>query len=153
MELKDILDKEEEMVRDMLKKHDHIITHIIIEKTVNGQDILVPIFISATREDIKKTMEILARQKPNYLIFVTEAYMKTVKKMENYSHGSLEMEYEKGNKNVVDVIILQAYSKHGKMMRMLENKTLKKINEDNSEFDGYLAVSDVQRVFWNEKGG
>jgi hypothetical protein len=153
MELKEILDKEQEIVRSLLKMHDHIITHIIIEKTVDGQDILVPIFISATREDIKKTMEFLTKQKPNYLIFVTEAYMKTMDKMKNYSHGTLEKEFTKGNANVKDVIILQAYSKHGKLMRMLENKTLKRIDEDNDEFDGYLAVSDVQRVFWNEKGG
>jgi hypothetical protein len=36
-------------------------------------------------------------------------------------------------------------------MRMLEKKTLKQIEDDVDEFDGYLAVSDVQRVFFDEK--
>jgi hypothetical protein len=36
-------------------------------------------------------------------------------------------------------------------MRMLEKKTLKQIEDDVDEFDGHLAVSDVQRVFWSEK--
>ena len=154
MELKEILDREEEMVRDLLKKHDHIITHIMIEKTVNGKDILVPVFISANREQIKMTIEALAKQKPNYLIFVTEAYMKMSKDMkeaEKYTHGKLEEEFKSGNKGIQDVIVLQAYSKHGKLMRMLEKKTLKQIEDDVDGFDGYLAVSDVQRVFWEEK--
>jgi hypothetical protein len=151
MELKEILDREEEMVRDLLKKHKRIITHILIEKTVGGQDILVPIFISANREQIKSTIEALAKEKPNYLIFVSEAYMKQVKKIENYNHGSLETEFKKGSKNVLDVIILQAYSKHEKLMRVLEKATLKQVDEDKDEFDGHLAVSDVQRVFFDEK--
>jgi delta-aminolevulinic acid dehydratase/porphobilinogen synthase len=128
MNLKEILDREEGMVRDLLKKHDHIITHIMIEKTVNGRNILVPIFISANREQIKMT-----------------------KNLTNYSHGSLEKEFKNGNKGIQDVIILQVYSKHGKLMRILEKKMLKQIEKDVDEFDGYLAVSDVQRVFWDEK--
>jgi ABC-type Fe3+-citrate transport system substrate-binding protein len=113
MEVKEMLDREEEMVREMLKKHDHIITHIVIEKTVNGQDILIPIFISAEREHIKMTIEALAKQKPNYLIVVTEGYMKRVDKIENYPHGTLEKEFKKGSKDVLDVIILQAYPSMG----------------------------------------
>jgi high-affinity Fe2+/Pb2+ permease len=154
MELKETLDREEGMVRDLLKKHDNIITHILIEKTINGRDILIPIFISANREQIKLTIEALAKEKPNYLIFVTEAYMKMSKDMkeaEKYTHGKLEEEFKNGDKGIQDVIILQAYSKNGKLMRMLEKKTLKQIEEDVDEFNGYLAVSDVQRVFFDEK--
>jgi hypothetical protein len=36
-------------------------------------------------------------------------------------------------------------------MRILEKETLKQIGEDGEEFDGYLAVSDVHRVFFDEK--
>jgi hypothetical protein len=36
-------------------------------------------------------------------------------------------------------------------MRLLEKKTLKQVDEDKDEFDGHLAVSDVQRVFFDEK--
>jgi hypothetical protein len=97
------------------------------------------------------TIESLAKQKPNYLIFVSEAYMKQVKTVESYQHGSLETEFKKGSKDIIDVIILQAYSRHGKLMRILEKETLKQIEKDNEEFDGHLAVSDVQRVFWSEK--
>jgi hypothetical protein len=154
MDLKEILDREEEMVRDLLKKHDNMVTHILIEKTVNGKNILVPIFISANREQIKMTIESLAKQKPNYLIFVTEAYMKMskdMKEVEKYTHGKLEEEFKNGDEGIQDVIILQVYSKHGKLMRMLEKKTLKQIEKDVDEFNGYLTISDVQRVFWNEK--
>lgn len=152
MNLKKMLDREEEMTKEILKKHRNMVSHIIIEKTINGNDVLIPIFLSAKREYIKSTMESLAKHKPNYLIFVSEAYMKATKNpIENYNHGSLEREFKSGDKDILEVIIIQAYSKHGKLMRILEKKTLKKFNEDQAEFDGYLAVSDVQRVFFNEK--
>ena len=148
--VKKLLDNHEDFIKNLLKKQKDIVPQII---SCKNNEITIGM-IMAGREGIKATLSMVQRTKPDWIVFFTGAYMETKKIedgkdfIEKHYPGSLDKRFNSGDKSVSEVIILQAYTKTDKIMRMIDKKTLKKIQEDAKDFDGYLAINDVDRVFW-----
>jgi hypothetical protein len=154
MTLKERLDMESEIISDMIKdmktrkKNVELTSMLIIDK--DGKKIVIGLCID--REDKKAIIERVSAIHPQYLTFITEAYMRTAQEIpQNYRHGQMEEEFKSGSKDVKEVIVIQVYSKTGKLSRVLDKETLKSINEDCEDFAGFMTVSDVQRIFWEEE--
>ena len=107
--------------------------------------------VIGSREEIRVFIDIMVKARPDWIVVMTEGYMKVVKKDEgipkDYQHGNLEKEFNGRTKNVFEVYIIQAYTRSEKMMRVIRKDDLKRFGEDVNAFDGYLAINDVDRVF------
>ena len=155
MELKRIIDEHEGFVKFMLKKQDEIAPMIIFQK--DGKK-FINMINGAGREHIKFLLNKMSDFKPEWLVFLSEGYMEkhdlkkedTEQIKKNYVQGTLEMQFKMGNPNVSEVITISAYSPTGKLQRVLDKKTMKNTYGDTTEFEGFLTVSDVDRVFWNK---
>ena len=156
MELKRILDEHEDFIRSALKTQDEIIPMIIISKDNKR---MASLMIGAGREDMKHFLDKMNSLKPDWLVFLGEGYMekhnikgKTKEEKDqitnNYEHGTLEMQFKMGNPKVVEIIHITAYSPDGKLQRTISKKGMKSIYGDIENFEGYLSISDVDRVFW-----
>jgi len=147
-DLKEILNQNQEFVKNWLKKNEEITPQIVF-KDKKG-DITV-VLIAGEREEIKAILKIIEKTKPKWVVFITEGYMRLMKKKEDlkgYKHGELKERFESGDKSIKEVVVIQAYNKTDKLMRVIDKKTLKPISEDLRNFDGFLTISDVERVFW-----
>jgi phage-related protein len=148
--LKELLDDHETFVNSLPKCKD------IIPQLVVAKDDELKVFIitgGVEREGIKKLIEMMEKTKPDWIVFITEAYTKKLKnpeELEDYRHGMAEKEFKAGSKDVKEIVVIQAYSKQGKMMRTLDKVTGEKYQEDVEEFSGYFTVDDVERVFWSD---
>jgi len=147
--LQEIIDFNQKFVEDCLKKQKNIIPQIVVNH--NGK-ISVIVMVGIGRNEIKSVLKLLEKSRPKWLAFISEGYMRTFEKKENladYKYGELQERFKKGDKSVKEVVIIQAYSKTQKLMRIVDKETLKPIRETEN-FEGFLTISDIERVFWSE---
>jgi hypothetical protein len=120
--------------------------------------------VDGGREEIKKTMEFASNMSPNFLVTINEGYMEKKslkektreqieKELENHVHGSLAERFNNGDKSIKEIITICVYSPDGKISRILLKENLKQIEEDVENFDGFLTINDVDRIFWKYKKG
>jgi len=148
--LKEILDFNQKFVEDSLKKREEIVPQIVVNH--NGE-ITIFVLVGLERDDIRNILKMLEKTKPKWLVFITEGYMRIAEKDEDlgeYKHGELEKRFKEGDKNIKEIVSIQAYNRREKLMRIIDKKTLKPITRDISNFDGFLTVSDVERIFWSD---
>jgi hypothetical protein len=151
MEMKDLVKTHEDFIRGYYQhsQNSDLIPQIVF--CVKGKVYVILITGEGdSREGIKKIIESVENNPLEWLIFMNEGYMEALPKRElppNYEHGSLEKRFKAGDKAVKEITILQVYKKGQKMMITYDRKTMTKLSECD-EFDGYLTVSDVARVFW-----
>jgi hypothetical protein len=153
--LKELLDFHEKFVLG-LPKCKTISPQICVSK--NNE--VTAIIIIGGRDEIKAGMLMASASKPDWIVEFNEMYFlkvdvkteegkeKAREFMKIIEHGDLEREFKKGNKNIAEGLIIQAYKKEGKLMRVIDKYTGKQIGEDGEEFDGYLTVNDVDRIYW-----
>jgi len=147
--LLELVNGHETFVRMVLKEQKEILPMCII-----GRDnLVIPMMIKGGREAIKFVMSKATEMSPDWLVFLTEGYMEghDMKKMDkpiSYEVGELEKRFKLGDEKVKEVIIIHAYTPEGKLSRILIKDTMKQFRKDTEEFDGFLTVSDVDRVFW-----
>jgi len=143
IDLKEILDDNEKFINSMGKGKD-IQPQLIVCKNKK----LSIVLIAGKREEIRLAMDLIEKIKPEWVAFMSSGFAGMKEHMKNYRHGDLQKKMNKGNKDVLEVVFIQAYSKEGKIMRTLDQKTHKRIYDDNTEFAGYLSINDIERVFW-----
>lgn len=153
--LKELLDFHEKFMLS-LPKCNPISPQIVMSK--NNE--VTAIIILGGRKEIKDGIKLASVSKPDWIVVFSEGYtikfdVKTEEGkrqaedfLHTFRHGDLEKEFWKGNKNVIEVVTIQAYNKEGKLMRMIEKFSGEHMGEDVDTFDGYLTINDVDRVFW-----
>lgn len=109
-----------------------------------GNKRLVFLLLIDDRENLKMILDRMLEFHPDTLIFICEGYTKKLEDAKNYKHGEMEKEFNNGSKDVKEIGIIQIYTKTGKIMRHIDKTTREII--DMNEFDGYLAINDVNRV-------
>lgn len=150
MTLLKLVEKHQDFAKDVLKHNKELMPQLILCK----DNKIIATVIQGDRDAIKSVIEAVSKLSPDWLVFLTEAYMRREERNSNldkYRAGYLAEKYESGDKTVQEVIIIQAYNSDGKLMRMLDKATFKQVEKDTEEFDGYLAVNDVDRIFWKDK--
>ncbi len=138
--LDEILDYDEKFVKSLGNKE--VSPQLVVGK---GKAIFVFVIV-AGREAIRSTMDVVAHSKPDWVSFMCSSFMGTQQGMNDYKHGELEEKFKNGDPNVREVVIVQAYSKKGKKMRVLDQNTHERIHDVN-EFSGYLAFDDLKKIF------
>lgn len=147
--LKELLDFNEEFIRETLKNQNELIPQIVFCKNKK-----ISVFLADSRDAVKQILLIAEKIKPDWLVSIAEGYMEEIEKdskedyEKEYEYGSLGERFRVGDKKIKEAIFIQAYSKEGKLMRIIKKDTLSKFGEDVENFIGYLTVSDVERVFW-----
>jgi hypothetical protein len=170
--------KKQSTLKELLDFHEKFILGLPKCKTISPQicvsknnEVNVVIIIGG-RDEIKAGIELASASKPDWIVEFNEGYMeeirdhtpKEIKKelgdtavlaekdfnkfIRDYEVGELERRFKDGDKNVIEVVIIQAYNKQEKIMRVIDKYTGKRITEDLENFDGFLTVNDVDRVFW-----
>jgi aromatic ring-opening dioxygenase catalytic subunit (LigB family) len=165
---KEILDYHEDYIKKWLGDHDDMGSMIIFGKDDNIRVVQVCVEDKdESRKSIKMVMELVSKiGKPDFLVFISEAYTVAFEKMSNTpeeaireyqemirKYGSLENLFKQGDKRVKEIVTIQSYMPSEKLMRVLDKKNLKPMIPDGdvSEFGGFLSVSDIDRVFWGKK--
>jgi len=141
-DLKEILDDNEKFVKSLGKDKD-IHPQLVVCKNKKLSIFLVV----GGREEIRLTMDLIQLTKPDWVVFMCSSFAGQQEHIEGYEEGSLKKRFKAGDKTVKEIIVIQAYAKHGKIMRTLEQKTHKKFYDDVEEFSGYLTFDDLQRIF------
>jgi len=150
--LKSLVNKHEAFARNALKNIDELAPQLIV--CIDNK--IIATIIHGDRDAIKSVIEAISISdiKPDWVVFLTEGYTAIVEKgkpVENIRIGELGERFKAGDKSVIEAIIIQAYNSEGKLMRIIDKKTWKQIHGDSDEFDGYLAINDVDRIFWGNK--
>ena len=144
--LEKILDHHEKFIRTVLEKIKDISPQLCVCK---NNKIIAMLLVDLEREQIRTLIDKVAKSKPEWIVFMTEAFVKKAKvgDIETFRHGDLKKDFGK-DKNIFEIIVIQAYTKEGKMMRCINKKTLERYGDDAKDFSGFLSIDDVSRVFW-----
>ena len=147
-DIKKLLDEHEVYIRGVSRGIKNVFSPMVVYEK-NGQRIVNVII--GEREQLKVFIKMMVKTRPEWIVVMTEAFMKTVKKEEgipkDYQYGQLEQEFNNGVRNVIEVYTIQVYTKSEKMMRVIRKDNLERFGKDVDAFDGYLALNDVERVF------
>ncbi len=148
VDIKKLLDEHEVYIRGVSRGIKSVFSPMIIFEKNGKRTANVVI---GSREEIRLFIDLMVKTRPEWIVVMTEAFMKIVKKDEeipkDYQYGCLEKEFNNGTKNVIEAYIIQVYTRSEKMMRVIRKDNLKRFGKDVDVFDGYLAINDVERVF------
>jgi hypothetical protein len=128
---------------------------------VDGQRPCAIVFAGDFRTAILKVFDSLRGKPISWLITMNEAYEDVFeykdmsnadleKRLATYQPGILQKRFESGDKSVKEVILMNVYAKNIKLS-MTYDKDMKKLRQTD-EFEGLLAVSDLDRLYWASSG-
>jgi len=136
-DLKSLLDFHEEFAKMWIAVSGSLSPHVIVRK---GNTISSYVLVGK-KKDIKRFLTRVEQSQPDWVVFLAEAYSKTYKASQfEYRPGDHKAAKEAGDETVKDIIVIQAYSREGKLLRELDKETLKRIGDDGDDFEGWLTI-------------
>jgi len=145
--IEELLNSHEDFAKKCIKDKGDFLPQVIMCK-----DKKISVMVVATpREGIRAVLDLVQKSKPEWVVFISEGYMRVTKDKEalkNYETGELEKGFNSGDKTISEVVIIHAYTKTQKMARIIDKKTWKKVEKDTENFAGFLTINDVDRTFW-----
>ena len=140
--IEDLVSHEKKILDGMILNPEGLSPIVIFSKN----DEVSVMMLRVEREQIQKILAGIKSVDPDWMIFMSEAYMRTVKSIAcpDYEHGNLQKSFEMGDPTVQEIVNLQVYMGKEKMMVVFrkENNKLVELHR-NSEFSGFLDVGDV----------
>lgn len=143
--IQDVEDYNTGYIEGRLQKKSELMPMIVFS---HNDEVTVMALADISRQMTRMTLKTIRMLKPQWMCFMTEAYMRKYKPdaggvPPDYEHGNMEKSFEMGDPTVIDAVILQIY--FGKQKRMVTwEKTKKglvnKMSVDN--FEGYLDADD-----------
>lgn len=156
IDCKKILDEHETYIKDCLTRMEDFAPMIIVNRGEKRVPIIVRSLDGNHREAIKLSLERISKIKPDWVILMHEGYRRKFnldeEDISKVEHGDVTRMFKEGDKSVTEVIIIALYTPTEKWSRVLDKKTFK-AEKDCSEFEGWLTISDIDRVFWNHRKG
>jgi len=149
------------MSREIIKELEKINIDLI-NKVLDTQNFIYPMIIysanneiktfildgNAIREGTKFIIERLSKKPLDWLVHISEAYCKIAEREASYKYGELERRFDNGDKDVKEIVFCHIYTKTDKLSITIDKKSREIMK--SSEFEGFLTISDNDRVLWKD---
>jgi hypothetical protein len=154
--IEELVKMHDAFVRKVMKERGKLVSQIVFSKNRE----VFPMICLGGRDEIKMAMVVAKRQDPDWIVVMNEGYIKkftrakgeSIEKMKEremsllstHQTGDLEREFNLGNPDIKEVVILTVYTRDKKMSVTYEKigNKLKKLYETD-DFAGYLTYDDM----------
>jgi hypothetical protein len=156
IDIKELVKMHDVFIRKIIKERGKLISQIVFSK--NNE--VVPMICLGGRDEIKETMIFAKNKNPDWIVMMNEGYIRRFTKakgesieqmkeremslLSTHKTGDLEREFNLGNPDIKEVVILTVYTRDKKMSVTYEKigNKLKKLYETD-DFAGYLTYDDT----------
>lgn len=156
--LRELVEFHEQFIKMILQRTGDLKPQMIYE--LDGKSVAT-VFMGDFRTGILNVFDSLRGKSISWLITMNEAYEDVFqcrdmskddmeRRLSTYSPGVLQKRFESGDKSVKEVILMNVYTKDIKLS-MTYDKDMKKLRQTEN-FEGLLAVSDLDRLSWSSSG-
>jgi hypothetical protein len=147
--IEEIFERHRKFIENVLKENGEIYPQVSYQK--NGE-VIAMVLLDLEREKIKAILDRVSETRPEWVCYMTEGFAKRMLKEDrkevetSYRQGELQERFSVGDKSVQKVIIVQVYKKSEKRAKMYDKEMHELVSVD--DFQGFLTIDDVKRVFW-----